>query len=174
MAARQRMTAVKGAVLSLLVDAYQRRDKVALVTFRGDDAQLVLPPTSSVEMAAARLTELRTGGRTPLSAGLLAAAELLRVEKIRDPKRRPLLVLVTDGRATSGGSQPMEAARDAAAYIGSMGIAVVVVDAESGHVRLGFAADLAQRMGAPALTLEQLDAGSVSGMVRALTGRRVA
>ncbi|MEP7055924.1 MAG: putative cobaltochelatase [Actinomycetota bacterium] len=179
MAARQRMSAVKGAVLSLLVDAYQRRDKVALVTFRGVDAQLVLPPTSSVGMAAARLTELKTGGRTPLGAGLLAAAELLRVEKIRDPDRRPLLVLVTDGRATSGGrtgsgAKPVEAARAAAAYIGSLGVAAVVVDAEEGLVRLGLAADLAQLMGAPALTLEQLDAGSVSGLVRTLTGRRVA
>ena len=174
MAARQRMSAVKGAVLSLLVDAYQRRDKVGLITFRGEDAQLILPPTSSVDMAAARLTELRTGGRTPLGAGLIKAAETLRVERIRDPKRRPLLVVVTDGRATSGGAHPVEAARNAAAYIGSMELAAVVVDAEEGLVRLGLAGDLAQRMGALALTLDELDAGTVSGVVRALTGRRVA
>ena len=174
MAARARMSAVKGAVLSLLVDAYQRRDKVGLITFRGEDATLLLPPTSSVDMAAARLAELHTGGRTPLSAGLLKAAEVLRVERVRDPKRRALVVVVTDGRATSGGAQPVESARSAAAYLGSLGVASVVVDAEEGLVRLGLATDLAQRMGAVALTLDQLDAGSVSGVVRVLTGRRVA
>lgn len=105
MAARQRMSAVKGAVLSLLLDAYQRRDKVGLVTFRGKDAELVLPPTSSVDAAAARLEMLPTGGRTPVAAGLLKAHEVLRVERLRDPSRRPLLVVVTDGRATGGPSR---------------------------------------------------------------------
>ncbi|MET9540754.1 putative cobaltochelatase, partial [Streptomyces sp. NPDC006553] len=104
MAARQRMSAVKGAVLSLLLDAYQRRDKVGLITFRGRDAEVALPPTSSVDAAAARLEKLPTGGRTPLSAGLLKAHDVLRVERLRDPSRRPLLVVVTDGRATGGGA----------------------------------------------------------------------
>lgn len=106
MAARQRMSAVKGAVLSLLLDAYQRRDKVGLVTFRGTDADVALPPTSSVDAAAARLETLPTGGRTPLAAGLLRAHDVLRVERLRDPARRPLVVLVTDGRAT-GGPEPV-------------------------------------------------------------------
>ncbi|MEW2167741.1 putative cobaltochelatase, partial [Streptomyces sp. NPDC007084] len=97
MAARQRMSAVKGAVLSLLLDAYQRRDKVGLVTFRGSAAEVALPPTSSVDAAAARLESLPTGGRTPLAAGLLRAHEVLRVERLRDSARRPLVVLVTDG-----------------------------------------------------------------------------
>ena len=102
MAARQRMRAVKGAVLSLLLDAYQRRDKVGLVTFRGTGAELALPPTSSVEAAARRLASLATGGRTPLAAGLAQAARVLAAERLRDPRRRALLVVVTDGRATSG------------------------------------------------------------------------
>ena len=102
MAARQRMRAVKGAVLSLLLDAYQRRDKVGLVTFRGAGAELALPPTSSVEAAARRLASLATGGRTPLAAGLARAARVLAAERLRDPRRRALLVVVTDGRATSG------------------------------------------------------------------------
>ncbi|MEU3574365.1 magnesium chelatase subunit D family protein, partial [Kitasatospora sp. NPDC036755] len=102
MAARQRMTAVKGAVLSLLMDAYQRRDKIGMITFRGAGSELALPPTSSVEVGAARLESLPTGGRTPLAAGLLRAHEVLRVERLRDPNRRPLLVVVTDGRATGG------------------------------------------------------------------------
>ena len=102
MAARQRMRAVKGAVLSLLLDAYQRRDKVGMVTFRGTGAELTLPPTSSVEAAARRLASLATGGRTPLAAGLARAARVLAAERLRDPRRRALLVVVTDGRATSG------------------------------------------------------------------------
>ena len=102
MAARRRMAAVKAAAMSLLLDAYQRRDKVGLITFRGAGATLALPPTSSIDVAARRLADLPSGGRTPLAEGLLCAAETLRLERIRDPRRRPLLVLVTDGRATSG------------------------------------------------------------------------
>ena len=89
MAAGHRMRAVKGAVLSLLLDAYQRRDKVGLVTFRGAAAELALPPTSSVEAGARRLAVLPTGGRTPLAAGLTLAARVLRAERLRDPDRRP-------------------------------------------------------------------------------------
>ncbi len=92
MAARRRMEAVKTAVMSLLLDAYQRRDKVGLITLRGSAATLALPPTSSVEVAARRLDELPSGGRTPLAEGLLQAAETVRLERIRDPRRRPLLV----------------------------------------------------------------------------------
>ncbi len=147
MAARTRMSAVKGAVLSLLLDAYQRRDKVGLVTFRGDDATLALPPTSSVEAAAARLSALPTGGRTPLAAGLLRAHEVLRTERLRDPRRRPLLVVVTDGRATgSRGTDHLARARQAAGLVAGAGIASVVVDCESGPVRLGLAGQLAHAL----------------------------
>ncbi|GAA4220308.1 magnesium chelatase subunit D [Streptosporangium album] len=159
MAARRRMRAVKTAVLGLLIDAYQRRDKVGLVTFRGTRADLVLPPTSSVEAGAARLRELPTGGRTPLAAGLLRAVEVLRVERLRDPARRPLLVLVTDGRATSG---TMEESHRAAELLA--GVTSVVVDCESGPVRLGLARSLARRMGAAAVCLDDLT--DLAGMIR--------
>ncbi|MFJ6215788.1 putative cobaltochelatase [Streptomyces sp. NPDC092296] len=165
MAARQRMTAVKGAVLSLLMDAYQRRDKVGLVTFRGSGAELALPPTSSVEVGAARLERLPTGGRTPLAAGLLRAHEVLRLERLRDPHRRPLLVVVTDGRAT-GGKDPLGDARRAAGLLAAQGIAAVVLDCESGPVRLGLAASLAADLGGPAVTLEELRAEGVAALVR--------
>ena len=102
MAARKRMTVVKTAVLSLLRDAYQRRDRIGMITFRGHDAEQVLPPTSSHEVGVLRLAALRTGGRTPLAAGLRAAAATIATERRRDPRRRPLLIVVTDGRATSG------------------------------------------------------------------------
>jgi magnesium chelatase subunit D len=168
MAARPRMRAAKGAVLSLLLDAYQRRDKVGLVTFRGDGAELVLPPTSSVEAGARRLATLATGGRTPLAAGLARSAEVLAAEKIRDPARRPLLVIVTDGRATRGGDADLARATAMLA-----GVAAVVVDCETGPIRLGLAVALAARLGAALVSLEDLPsagAGTLAGVVRAARG----
>ncbi|MFG3042277.1 putative cobaltochelatase [Streptomyces sp. NPDC048330] len=168
MAARQRMSAVKGAVLSLLLDAYQRRDKVGLVTFRGRDAEVALPPTSSVDAAAARLEQLPTGGRTPLAAGLLKAHDVLRVERLRDPSRRPLLVVVTDGRATGGraGGDPLALAARAARLHAAEGTAGVVVDCETGPVRLGLAGRLAGELGGTAVTLDELRADAIAGLVR--------
>ncbi|MEO3795913.1 VWA domain-containing protein [Nonomuraea sp. B10E15] len=157
MAARKRMSAVKTAVLSLLLDAYQRRDKVGLITFRGAGAEVALPPTSSVEAGAARLRSLPTGGRTPLAAGLMRAADVLRVERLRDPARRPLLVLVTDGRVTAGGDV------DRAAVL-LEGTACVVVDCESGPVRLGLAVRLASRLRARLVSLDAL--ADFGGLVR--------
>ncbi|MGV4889592.1 putative cobaltochelatase [Streptomyces viridosporus] len=169
MAARQRMSAVKGAVLSLLLDAYQRRDKVGLVTFRGSAADVALPPTSSVDAAAARLESLPTGGRTPLAAGLLKAHDVLRVERLRDPARRPLLVVVTDGRAT-GGPEPVALAGRAARLFAAGSVASVVVDCESGPVRLGLAGQLAGELGGTAVTLDELRADSIAGLVRDVQG----
>ncbi|MEU0205319.1 putative cobaltochelatase [Streptomyces canus] len=165
MAARQRMSAVKGAVLSLLLDAYQRRDKVGLVTFRGAAAEVALPPTSSVDAAAARLETLPTGGRTPLAAGLLRAHEVLRVERLRDPARRALVVVVTDGRAT-GGPEPVALAGRAARLFAADGVASVVVDCESGPVRLGLAGQLAGELDGTAVTLDELRADSIAGLVK--------
>lgn len=175
MAARRRMGAVKGAVLSLLLDAYQRRDKVGLVTFRGAVAEVALPPTSSVDAAAARLESLPTGGRTPLAAGLLRAREVLRVERLRDPARRPLLVVVTDGRAT-GGPEPVATAGRAARLLAAEGVASVVVDCEAGPVRLGLAGRLAEELAGTAVTPDGLRADSLAGLVRDVrtTSRRVA
>ncbi|SFP16887.1 protoporphyrin IX magnesium-chelatase [Geodermatophilus dictyosporus] len=169
MGSRARMGAVKGAVLSLLLDAYQRRDKVGLVTFRGGDAELALPPTWSVEAAAARLRELPTGGRTPLAAGLGRAAEVLRVERVRDPQRRPLLVVVTDGRATgTRGTDAVGAAHAAAQRLAAAGTAAVVVDCESGPVRLGLAGVLGAHLGARTLRLEELAADTLAATVRSV------
>ncbi|GGT26838.1 MULTISPECIES: putative cobaltochelatase [Streptomyces] len=169
MAARQRMGAVKGAVLSLLLDAYQQRDKVGLVTFRGAAAELALPPTSSVDAAAVRLEQLPTGGRTPLAAGLLKAREVLRVERLRDPSRRPLLVVVTDGRATSAGAHggdAREVAARSARLLAADGVASIVVDCEAGPVRLGLAGALAADLGGPAVTLDGLRADALAGLVK--------
>ncbi len=164
MAARGRMEAAKGAVLSLLLDAYQRRDKVGLVCFRGEGAQLLLPPTSSVDAAAKRLEQMPAGGRTPLDAGLTQAHAVLRRERLRDPQRRPLLVIVTDGRHTAGGEPGAAALR-----LRRDGIAAVVVDCEAGPLRLGLAGDLARTLGAQHLSLGDvgLSAGALADQVRA-------
>ncbi|MFJ3106408.1 putative cobaltochelatase [Streptomyces sp. NPDC086835] len=167
MAARKRMGAVKGAVLSLLLDAYQRRDKVGLITFRGKGAELALPPTSSVDAAAARLESLPTGGRTPLAQGLLKAQDVLRIERLRDPSRRPLMVVVTDGRATAAGSGDAFApALRAARLHAAERTAAVVVDCEAGPVRLGLAGTLARELGGSAVTLDELRAESIAGLVK--------
>lgn len=168
MGARARMREVKSAVLSLLLDAYQRRDKVGLVTFRGAAAELALPPTISVDAAASRLEGLPTGGRTPLAEGLLEAARVLRVEEIRDPRRRPLLVVVTDGRATSG---PDAVARAQAAAGLLAGVTTIVMDCESGKMRLGLAADLATHLGAEHVPIADVAAESLAAAVRARTGK---
>jgi magnesium chelatase subunit D len=161
MAARQRMRAVKGAVLSLLLDAYQRRDKVGLVTFRGAGAEVALPPTSSVEAAARPLSGLATGGRTPLAAGLARSARLLAAERLRDPRRRALLVVVTDGRATSGSDADLTRA---AAMLA--GVASVVVDCEASVIRLGLAGRLAVLLGADHYRLDELEADSLAAVAR--------
>ena len=165
MAAKKRMTQVKTAVLSLLLDAYQRRDKVGLITFRARHADLALPPTSSVEVAATRLAELPAGGRTPLAEGLLKAAEVVRVETIRDPRRRPLVVIVTDGRATTG-KDALERSRRAADYLAEQRIASLVVDCETGRFRMGLAAVLAEHLRGEYVALGAVLADDLTGLVR--------
>lgn len=165
MAARKRMEQVKTAILSLLLDAYQRRDKVGLVTFRADTAEVALPPTHSVDIAAKRLADLPAGGRTPLAEGLLTAAEVLRVEKVRDPRRRPLLIVITDGRATHG-NDPVVRSRQAAQWIAELGISSVVVDCENGPIRLGLAAQLAQQLQASHLPIADVSAQALTGLAR--------
>ena len=165
MAARDRMAAVTGAALSLLRDAYPRRDKVAVITFRAGGARLVLPPTGSAHIAARRLSGLDTGGTTPLAEGLLAARDVVVRERARDRSRRPLVVVLTDGRATSG-PDPLQRSRIAAARLRAEAVAAVVLDCETSYVRLGLAAELAAQLGAPVLRLEQLRADALARAVR--------
>lgn len=155
MGLERRISAASGALSGVLLDAYQRRDRVALVTFRNDDAEVVLRPTSSVEVARARLATVATGGRTPLAAGIQVAMELA----MSTPgDHKPLLVLISDGRATSGpsGLDPVDAALAAATAVRHRRIEAVVVDAEDGPTRLGLASSIANVMGARCLTLDEL------------------
>jgi len=168
----RRMEAAKGAVLSLLVDAYQRRDRVALVTFGGDGATVALRPTGSVEVARARLAELPTGGRTPLAEGIATALAVAEGSSGAAGSLRPLMVVISDGRATAAqsGKDPVRAAAEAAGMVRRRGVAGVVIDVEEGTIRLGLARGLAEAMGARYLTVAELSAGALVGAVRGAVG----
>lgn len=177
MAARRRMEAVKSAVLALLVDAYQRRDRVAVVSFRGDAAHTVLPPTNSIEIAVRRLEKMEHGGRTPLAEGLEAVAEILAQEHRRNAQRRPIVVFITDGRATAGKNAWQRAESRAEKW--SLALApyvatTYVIDCESGRFRLGLAKTLAGLMGAEYLPLEDVAAQDLQNLVSGVTTREVA
>lgn len=168
MGAQRRMVAVKGAVMSLLLDAYQRRDRVGMISFRGTSASLMLPPTNSVDLAQVHLAEMPTGGRTPLSAGLFKALEVIETERIKDRDVLPLVVLLSDGRGNValGQDSPLDEAYAAAGIIGDDKIPSVVVDTESGFIRLGMAQPVAEAMGAQYLKLEDLRADNLAEAVR--------
>ena len=165
MAARKRMEQVKTAILSLLMDAYQRRDKVGLITFRQDGADLALPPTGSIDIAATRLAELPAGGRTPLAEALLKTADVLRLERVRDPRRRPLLVVITDGRATYG-DNALARAHQVAKHLGASGLASLVIDCETGTFRMGLAHQLADHLMAEYVPLGEVSASALTDVVR--------
>ncbi|HEU5360123.1 MAG TPA: VWA domain-containing protein, partial [Candidatus Deferrimicrobiaceae bacterium] len=132
METQKRMVATKGAVLSLLRDAYVKRDRVGLISFRDTVAEVVVPPTGSASMAAMQLTWLASGGTTPLSIGIYAAVKTLEIEQVRDPGRKPLLVLITDGRANVAyvGGEPLEEAVRMGKIIRRMGVTSLVIDTD--------------------------------------------
>jgi len=141
-----------------------RRDRVAMVTFRGDAAEVVLPPTASVELARTRLAELPTGGVTPLAEGLSAGLSLAR--RAAADGWPPLLVVIGDGRAT-GNQNAAERVQAAAAEVAAAGLDVVVVDTAGGTDRQGPAAELATEMGARLLRPDEVTAGGIESAVRA-------
>jgi magnesium chelatase subunit D len=150
MSARRRLALAKGTVRVLLLDAYRRRDRVGLIAFGGAGARLVLPPTSSVDLAERRLSRLTTGGRTPLAEAL----DLAYLTLARWPlSGAPVLVLVSDGRANSAppGVDPWWASIAAAGRLKRAGIATAVVDADRGGDRLGLTQALATALGASVL-----------------------
>ncbi|MBC7704646.1 MAG: putative cobaltochelatase [Rhodoferax sp.] len=163
MAAQRRMEAVKGAVLALLTDAYQRRDEVAVIAFRGEAATLLLAPTRSVDRAEQGLRELPTGGRTPLPHALQLALETLAQANPNGPP--PLLVVLSDGKANvalTEGGDPWRETLALAESLVMRGVLALVLDTESGYLRLGRAGQLAQALGAECLTLEQLSAENLA------------
>jgi magnesium chelatase subunit D len=169
MGARQRMVASKGAVLSMLMDAYQKRDKVGLIAFKGESAELLLPPTSSIELAQKYLQEMPTGGKTPLSRGLVKGYEVIRAELQRDPDTCPFMVLISDGRAnvSMNGESPIQEIKTVASRLREEGIQSAVIDTESSMIKFGLARQISTALGAIYLTLENLKADSIVNAVRA-------
>jgi magnesium chelatase subunit D len=175
MAAQRRMEAVKGSVLALLTDAYQRRDEVAVIAFRGQSAQLQLAPTRSVDRAEQGLRELPTGGRTPLPHALQLALET--VSTRMKGSAPPLLVLLTDGKANvalEGGADPWRETLAFAALLMEAAVPALVIDTETGYLKLGRAAQLAQAMGAECLTLAQLSSENLVLTIRAQLSKEFA
>jgi magnesium chelatase subunit D len=168
MAAAERMIATKGAVLSLLNDAYQKRDQVGLVTFQKESAHLVLPPTNSVELAQEALKTIPVGGKTPLSAGLLMAHEVMIRELRRHPEVMPLMIILTDGAGNVSMTDlpPQEEAHRIARLVKETGIRSVVINTEHEAFDRGLAAGLARSLGGDVYTLRQLKAEEILETVR--------
>ena len=156
-------TAALAAVLSLLQDAYEKRDKVGIVAFRGRDARVLLPLTRSIDLARRRLARILTGGTTPLAAGLELAWRVLQEEQRREKDALQYLILLTDGRANVGNraSSPEEAALRMASLIGRSGIRCMVLDTESKYLSVGLAQELAARMNAGYESLPNLSGAQV-------------
>lgn len=151
MGARERMKAVKGVVFKMLADAYQKRDRVGMIAFRRDRAEVLLPITRSIEFAQKKLAALPTGGKTPLAQGLIKAEDMLDRLYKQDPLQDPVLILITDGRATNSLNKNTDPVRDAlseAEWIGHRHMLAAVIDTESSFIKLGLAKELAQKMGA--------------------------
>jgi len=173
MGAQQRMTAVKGAILSLLIDAYQKRDRVGLVVFRGAGAELLLPPTSSVELARKHMQTLPVGGKTPLAAGLARGLEVLRREQAVRSNTIPRLILVSDGKANVGMGapgirSPLEEAKEVAAHIRDERIPSLVIDPDQNFLSFGYAESLSEELGARYIRLDDLEAGQLAGLVKGI------
>ncbi len=168
MAAAERMKATKGAILSLLHDAYQKRDQVGLITFQKECANLLLQPTSSVELAKRLLEDIPVGGKTPLSAGLLLAYEVFGRERRKNPEVMPLLVLLTDGagNVSMTGLPAHEEALSVAGLIKRASIRAAVVNTEHESLDRGLARQLADKMGGPCYTLRELGAQELYHTVR--------
>jgi len=168
MAVAERMAATKGAILSLLTDAYQRRDRVGLIVFQKDRSTLILPPTSSVMLAQRALTDIPVGGKTPLSAGLLMAYEVLKQEQIIHPDVEPLLIVLTDGagNVSIGTLPPQEESYAFAEQIADRNYRTVVINMEHASFDQGLAQALADHLEAPCYTLNELKAESLLNTVR--------
>lgn len=168
MAAAERMVATKGAILSLLRDAYQRRDRVGLIVFRQNAAELLLPPTSSVRLAESMLGDISVGGKTPLSSGLHLAYQVFTREMRRNPQVMPLMILLTDGAGNVSMTDiaPREEGCRIAALIRDCNVRSAVINTEHKSFDRGLAQELAFYLGAECYTLEELGAQELYETVR--------
>ncbi|MEN6413587.1 MAG: VWA domain-containing protein [Veillonellales bacterium] len=167
MGARERMRAVKGAVFSLLQDAYQKRDQVGMIAFRRSTAEVLLPITRSVDLAEKCLQQLPTGGKTPLAEGLSTALAVLTTMRRKEKEMQPVLILVTDGRANSGknGDAVADALQEAV-KIRRTGVQSVVIDTETDFIKLGVARSVAREMAATYFSLQELSGTRILNIVK--------
>ncbi len=172
MAVAERMSATKGAILSLLTDAYQRRDRVGLVVFQKNRATLILPPTNSVQLAQRALADIPVGGKTPLSAGLYLAQQVIQKERILRPDVLALMILLTDGAGNVSMSNlpPQEEAHRIANQIAGESIRCVVINMEHAAFDQGLAQTLADHLNSPCYTLSELKAETLYEAVRSEMG----
>jgi magnesium chelatase subunit D len=165
MGTKDRMRETKAAILSLLLDAYRRRERVGLVVFQGEKAITALPFTHSIEMAQRYLRDLPTGGKTPLPHGLAKALDLITKERAKHPKDAFLLVLITDGKANVSltGKPPMTEVRSLAAQIKTLGVNALVLNTErfAPCLDLGGLPEISQMMGAAHYTIDNLRARDI-------------
>jgi Mg-chelatase subunit ChlD len=168
MAVAERMAATKGAILSLLTDAYQRRDRTGLIVFQKDRATMILPPTNSIQLAQRALADIPVGGKTPLSAGLYLAYQVIHREKLLHPDVNPLIILLTDGagNVSMTGLPPQEEAHRIAEQIALENIRSVVINMEHSAFDQGLAQALADHLNAPCYTLSELKAEHLYHAVR--------
>ncbi len=168
MAAAERMEATKGAIFSLLVDAYQRRDQVGMIVFQRDKARVVLPPTGSVELAQRALKDLPVGGKTPLSHGLYTAWQVLENARRKDPETRAMLILLTDGagNVSMTGMPAQEEAMRMASLFSQSQIRTIVINMEHAAFDRGLAQALADAMGGVCYNLPDLRADTLVRTVK--------
>jgi len=168
MAVAERMSATKGAILSLLADAYQHRDRVGLVVFQKDRALSILPPTNSVQLAQQALADIPVGGKTPLSAGLSLAYDIFQKERNIHTDVLPLMILLTDGagNVSMGNLPPQEEAHRVSDRIRQAGIRSIVINMEHAAFDQGLANALAEHLGGPCYTLHELKADHLYHAVR--------
>jgi magnesium chelatase subunit D len=168
MAGAQRMEATKGAIMSLLVDAYQKRDRVGLVVFQREEARLVLPFTASVELAQRALRHLPVGGKTPLAAGLMLAYRVLRREMRLNPEAMPLLILLTDGAGNVSLTDlpPQDEALKICELLHAGQVHSVVINMEHPAYDRGLAQGLADSLRAGCYRLAELKAAELYRAVR--------
>lgn len=174
MGARERMKTVKGVILKILTEAYQKRDKVGMIAFRKNKAEVILPVTRSVDFAQKKLATMPTGGKTPLAAGLSKAEDVLDVLYRQDNTQEPVLIIITDGRATTPLAKDGNATEDAmveARRLSQRNLPIALIDTESGFIKLGLAKKLAKEMNATYFQMDKISEDSLLHIWRSTAAR---
>jgi len=171
MGAMERMVEAKGAVLSLLKDAYVKRDKIAMVTFRGAEAQVVLPPTRSAERGYRLLQQVQTGGKTPLNAGITKALAVIQSQLRQQPELMPMMIVITDGKGNvsiDSSKKPMQELLEIGQKVSKIPqIETMIIDIERGGLmRFGIAQKLAEAMGGKYCKLDQIKSRNIVDIVK--------